>query len=260
MSRLAADFQQFEGTIMPPLIYETVAWFRLYIGLAVPALPRESDAGAAPDPARTAYAAPIAGALVGAIGGFVVVIAAALGAANFVAAALGTLALIVVTGGQAESALAATAERSTTSAIIRYGVIAIAVAILLRTGAIDALLAHGVWTTGFAIIGACAVSRAAALTFILMRPVAPEGATPDAGTTALQWLVIAGLAIGIAAVLPFLGLGAAIAGIAAAAGAVALVSAFLPRDTAATGREFAASAELLAEIAFLVAVLAFASR
>jgi hypothetical protein len=61
-------------------------------------------------------------------------------------------------------------------------------------------------------------------------------------------------------VLPFHGLGAAIAGIAAAAGAVALVSAFLPRNGGETGMEFSATAELLSEIAFLVAVLAFANH
>lgn len=244
---------------MPPLVYETVAWLRFYTRLPVPPLPGESDAGAAPDPFRTAHAAPIAGALIGAIGGLVVTIAAALGATDFVAAALGVLALVIATGGQAENALAAAADRRTTS-IVRYGVVAIALAVLLRAGAIDALLAYGVWNTAFAIVGACAVSRAAALAFTLMRPAAPEGAAPAADGKALQWLAIVGLAIGIAAVLPFHGLGAAIAGIAAATGAVALVSAFLARDSGESDREFTAIAELLSEIAFFVAVLAFASH
>ena len=243
---------------MPPLVYETVAWLRFYSRLPVPQLPGETDAGAAPDPARTAYAAPIAAALIGAAGGLAVVIAAALGATDFVAAALCVLALMIVTGGQAESALAAAADRRTTPQIVAYGIIAVALVIMLRAGAIDALLIYGVWKAAFTIVGAFAVSRAAALAFSLMRP-APESAASATGGNALQWLAIVGLAIGITAVLPFHGLGAAIAGIAAAAGAVALVSAFLPRNAGAADREFTAVAELLSEIAFLIAVLAFAS-
>lgn len=245
---------------MPPLVYETAAWLRFYTRLPVPPLPGESDAGVAPDPARTAHAAPIAGALIGAAAGLVIALAAALGATNFVAAALGVLALLIVTGGRAENALAAAAGRRATSQFVQYGVIAIAIAVLLRGGAINALLSYGVWKTVFTLIGACAVSRAAALAFTLMRPAEPEEVAPAAGGNALQWLAIVGLAIGIAAVLPSHGLGAAIAGIAAAAGAVALVSAFLPRNGDETSQEFTATAELLSEIAFLVAVLAFANH
>jgi adenosylcobinamide-GDP ribazoletransferase len=245
---------------MPPLVYETAAWLRFYSRLPVPPLPGEIDASAAPDPARTAYAAPIAGALIGAAAGLVIAIAAALGAADFVAAALGVLALVIVTGGRAEHALAAIAGRRATSQAVQYGVIAIAIVVLFRAGAIDALLSYGVWKTAFAIVGACAVSRAAVLAFTLMRPAEHEAGAPVAGGNALQWLAIVGLAIGIVAVLPFHGLGAAIAGIAAAAGAVALVSAFLPRNGGETGKEFNATGELLSEIAFLVAVLAFANH
>jgi hypothetical protein len=92
------------------------------------------------DPARSAYAAPIAAALIGLAGGLVIAIAAALGATSFVAAALGVLALVLITGGQAESMLAARSDRRTAAPAFRFGVIAIAVVVLLRTGAIDALL------------------------------------------------------------------------------------------------------------------------
>ena len=245
---------------MPPLIYETAAWLRFYSRLPVPPLPGESDAGAVPDPARTAHAAPIAGALIGAAAGLVIAIAAALGATDFVAAALGVLALVIGTGGRAENSLTAVAGRRATSQTVQYGVIAIAIVVLFRAGAIDALLSFGVWKAAFAIVGACAVARAAALAFILMRPAEPEVGAPAAGGNALHWLAIVGLAIGIAAVLPFHGLGAAIAGIAAATGAVALVSAFLTRSGGETGMEFSATAELLSEITFLVAVLACANH
>ena len=258
MSRPGTSQYESEGTNMPPLVYETVAWLRFYCRLPVPPLPGEIDPGAAPDPARTGYAAPIAGAVIGAVGGLVVVIAATLGATNFVAASLGVLALMIVTGARAESALAAGADRRSIAQYVQFGMIAIAAVVLLRTGAIDALLVHGVWKTAFVLAGAAAVSRTAALALVLMRPATPDGTTPASGGGALQWLAVSGLAIGILAVLPFHGIGAAIAGIAAAAGAAALVSAFLPRDADAASGEFTATTELFAEIAFLIAVLAFA--
>jgi adenosylcobinamide-GDP ribazoletransferase len=264
-----AGHREPEDKIMPPIVYETAAWLRFYTALPIPPLPGEVDASAVPDPARSAYAAPIAAALVGLAGGLVIAIAVALGATNFVAAALGVLALVIITGGQAESMLAARSDRRTAAPAFRFGVIAIAVVVLLRTGAIDALLVYGVWKTVFTLVGAFSISRAAALMFTMMRPAvtgdtAPVGAPAESAVSAtssssVQWLAIAGLAIGIVAVLPFHGLGAAVAGIAAAAGTVALVSAFLPRNTGEASREFTATAELLSEIAFLVALVAFAS-
>ena len=236
---------------MPPILYETVAWLRSYSAISFPPVPGESEAGVVPDPARTAHAAPIAGAIIGLAAGLIIVIADALGATAFVTAAAGTLALIVITGGRAEAAIGAAAGR--------HSVPAIAVAVLLRTGAVLALLAYGAWAAGFALGAACAVSRAAALGFVLLRPAdAPEFAPADRAP--LQWLAIAGIALAILFIMPFYGLGAAVAGIAAAAGAVALVSAFVSRDAANGERGFAATAELAAEIAFLIAVAAFSTN
>lgn len=247
---------------MPPLIPETVAWLRFYSPVPLPPLPGESAPPAAPDPARTAPGAPIAGAVIGAVAGLAVVAAAFLGAADFVAAAAGVLMLVALTGGRAEHALAALADRRAVALdpaanVLRYGIVAVTLAVLLRAGALDALLLHGVWGTAFALIGACAFARAAAVGFTLLRPAAAEGGAP-AERGALQWLGIAALVLGVATVLPFFGIGAALAGIAAAAGAVALVSAFLPAGAGAA-RDFLAIAELAAEIAFLLAVLAFAA-
>jgi hypothetical protein len=163
------------------------------------------------------------------------------------------LALLVITGGRAEAAVEGLASREAASAV-RYGILAIAVTVLLRASALDALVIRDLWGALFALAGACAVARAAAIGFSLLRPASPEAVPGD--QTTLQWLAIAGLGLGIVTVLPFFGLGAAVAGIAAAAGAVALVSAFVPRGADDTGN-FTATAELAAEIAFLVAVVAF---
>jgi len=239
---------------MPPVVYETVAWLRRYSAIPFPPLPGESEAGALPDPARSAYAAPIAGAVIGALAGLAAVVAAALGASAFVAASVGVLTLLAITGGRAEAAVEALAGG--TAGAIRYGIVAIAATVLLRASALDALLFRNLWGVLFALAGACAVGRAAAIGFALLRPASPEAVAGD--QQSLQWLAITGLGLGLVTVLPFYGLGAAVAGIAAAAGAVALVSAFVARG--ADGADnFTATAELAAEIAFLIAVVAFSN-
>lgn len=254
---------------MPPLVYETVAWLRTYCCLPLPALPGENEFAVAADPAKNAYAAPIAGAIVGAIGGLALVVFWRLGASPFVAAALALLALVAVTCGQAERALAASAEKLSGgnldapvgSRLMGYGIVAIIIAVLIRVGAIQGLAMNGIWATAFALVAAGAIARAMALAFAIMRPAGIEGIPPavvETDKTTLQWLAISGLAIGVLATLPGLGLASTVAGLAAAAGAVALVTAFVPRSTG-DSREFAGTAELVAEIAFLLAALAFAT-
>lgn len=273
---------------MPPLAYETVAWLRYYTRLPIPPLPGEADV--APDPARNARAVPLAGAVIGWIAGMVLVIAWLLGAHPFVAAALALVALIAVTDGRPERAIAAVAERlggykdGTTThhgglstiadklhlhhthggsplpvSVTIYGVIAIALATILRVGAIDALTVQAAVAAGFVLIGAAAVSRAAAISFALIRPDAGSvGGEATTDQAALQWLVIFGLGFGIVTVLPGFGVGATISGLAAAIGAAALVTAFVPRAPDEDSRVFTGTAEIVAEIAFLVAVVAFA--
>jgi adenosylcobinamide-GDP ribazoletransferase len=271
---------------MPPLAYETVVWLRYYTRLPIPPLPGEADV--APDPAHNARAVPLAGAVIGWIAGMVLVIAWLLGAHPFVAAALALVALIAVTDGRPERALAAVAERlggnkdGTTThgglstiadklhlhhthgssllpvSVTSYGVIAIALATILRVGAIDALAVQAAVAAGFVLVGAGAVSRAAAVSFALIRP--ETGSVGEATTdqAALQWLVIFGFGFGIVTVLPGFGIGATIAGLAAGIGAAALVTAFVPRAPGDDGRVFTGTAEIVAEMAFLVAVVAFA--
>jgi cobalamin synthase len=252
-----------EKSIMPPLVYETVAWLRLYSWIPFPALPGET-AGVTPDPSRSAHAAPIAGAIIGLTAGIVAVVAAALGATSFVAAAAGVLTLTVICGGRAEQALLAaggpgSAGPDATANVLRIGVVAVAFFAIARVGAVDGLMLRGAWHAAFALAAACAVARAASLAFALLRPAVPGGIAANE-PAALQWLAIAGIAIGIVAVFPFFGLAAAIAGIAAAAAAVALVSAFVTRTSSESDRDFLAIAELTAETAFLIAVIAFAGQ
>jgi adenosylcobinamide-GDP ribazoletransferase len=273
---------------MPPLVYETVAWLRFYTHLPLPILPGETEAAAAADPLRTAQAVPIAGALIGAVAGLVLVIFASLGASSFVAAAAATITLVAATHARPELALAALSERmlgepnashehhgplaglvdrfrhhGQTDVLLAarvsiYGVLAILIAVLIRVGALESLTAKAAVATAFALIGAGAVSRAAATSFAVIRPTNGAESPVHADQSTLQWLVAIGLGIGIVTVLPGFGVGATIAGIAAAIGAAALITAFVPRSETEGGRLFTSTAELVAEVAFLVAVAAFA--
>ncbi|MCC6948464.1 MAG: hypothetical protein IT539_11910 [Bradyrhizobiaceae bacterium] len=253
---------------MPPLVYETVAWLRHYTCAPIAALPGESELTPAQ---RNAYAAPIAGAAVGAAGGLVLLVAALLHAPTFLTAALALLALILLTCGRGEQALAASAEklgRGTApeeapvgSRLLSYGLVAIVLAVLVRVGALDGLAALGAWPAALALVGAAAAARAATIAFGMIRPATTpdtEGATAPVDTVALQWVAIIGLAIGVVTVLPFFGIGAAIAGLVGAIAAVAILATFVSR--AVEGDAASAAADLVAETAFLIAVLAFATR
>jgi adenosylcobinamide-GDP ribazoletransferase len=253
---------------MPPLAYETVAWLRHYTCLPIAALPGEGDQTPAP---HAAYAAPIAGALLGAIAGLVLLVAALVGAPSFLAAALALLTLLLLTCGRGEQALAASAEElgrgdpaavSAGARLLSYGLLTVVLVVLIRVGALDGLAVLGPWRAGFALLGAVAVSRAATIAFALTRPASAADTAepaPETSKTALQWVAIIGVAIGVASVMPFHGIAAAIAGLVGAIGAVAILTAFVSRDGSESER-FSAGAELISEIAFLLAVLAFATR
>ena len=261
---------------MPPLVYETVAWLRYYTCLPIPPLPGETAPDAAPDLSRTAHAVPLAGALIGAIGGLVLILAWGLRLPAFIAAALALAALVIVTGALAEQALAASAEQfgksqaaerggaRTGARIVSYGAIALVLMVLMRVGAIEGLVAVGTLKAALALIAACAVSRAAAASFALTQSASrseSEGAAvavQGLDVAAFQRLAIVALVVGAAAILPAYGIGPAVAGLAAATGAAAIVSTQVPRYAAIGGRELSGAAEQAAEIAFLIAVLAFA--
>jgi len=253
---------------MPPLVYETVAWLRHYLCVPIAMLPGESELTPVQ---RNAYAAPIAGAVVGASGGLVLLVAALLHAPAFLAAALAVLTLVLVTCGRGEQALAASAEKlgrgaapeevPVGSRLLSYGLVAIVLSVLVRVGALDGLASLGAWPAALALVGAAAAARAATIAFHIIRPAATpdtEGAAPPVDTISLQWVAIVGIAIGIVTVFPFFGIGAAIAGLVGAIAAAAIMATFVSRagesDTAS------AASDLVAETTFLIAVLAFATR
>ena len=172
------------------------------------------------DISRIAWAAPVAGAVVGLVGALVLVLTALLGLPLLLRAGLATAALVAATGALHEDGLADVADgfgggatRARKLEIMRdsrvgaYGALALALSLILRVGALAAALDGGLWRGSLSLILVGALSRAAALTpLALLAPARADGAGAAAGllgssALAAAWgsaLVIA-LALGLAA-------------------------------------------------------------
>jgi adenosylcobinamide-GDP ribazoletransferase len=180
----------------------------------------ETTAGEPLDIGRVAWAAPLAGAAVGLIGALILAVSAFLGLPLLLSAGLATAALIAATGALHEDGLADVADgfgggstREAKLEIMRdsrvgaYGAVALALALVLRVGALAAALEGSFWRAVLSLILVAAVSRAAALMpLALLPPARPDGAGAAAGrlegnALAAAWgsaLVIA-LGIGLVA-------------------------------------------------------------
>jgi adenosylcobinamide-GDP ribazoletransferase len=180
----------------------------------------EPELGASLDIDRIAWAAPVAGVVVGLIGALALALATLLGLPMLLRAGLATAALVVATGALHEDGLADVAdgfgggatparklEIMRDSRVGAYGAIAIALALILRVGALAATLDGGFWRASFGLILVAALSRAAALIpLALLPPARADGAGAAAGRLDPNALAAAwgsGLAIALA-----LGLGA----------------------------------------------------
>ncbi len=233
-------------------------------------------ASAAPerlDMNRFAWAAPIAGALVGVAGSFVLALTALLSLPPLICAGLATAALIAAAGALHEDGLADTADgfgggatRAGKLEIMRdsrigaYGAIALVLALILRVGALAAALASGFWPAAAALTLVAALSRAGALTpLALLPPARSDGAGAAAGRLdprafAAAWgaaLVIA-VAIGICA----LGLAHAFTAVLASGAGAAAMTALAQRQIGGQTGDVAGAAQQCAEIAAWCGILA----
>src|SRR3984957_4430354 len=202
----------------------------------------EPEPGAALDIDRIAWAAPVAGVAVGLVGGLALALTTLLGLPVLLRAGLATAALVVATGALHEDGLADVADgfgggatRARKLEIMRdsrigaYGALAIALALILRVGALAAALDGGFWRAGSSLVLVAALSRAGALTpLALLPPARADGAGAAAGrldssALAAAWgsvLVIA-VALGLVA----LGLAHALFGaLMSGAGALCMVA------------------------------------
>jgi adenosylcobinamide-GDP ribazoletransferase len=198
--------------------------------------------GAPLDIARIAWAAPVAGAVVGFVGGLILALTVALGLPLLLRAGLATAAIVIATGALHEDGLADVADgfgggatRARKLEIMRdsrvgaYGAIAIALALILRVGALAAALDGGIWRAGSSLMLVAALSRAAALTpLALLPPARADGAGAAAGRLKSKALAAAwGSALVIAVALGLVALGlvhALLAALMSGASALAMVA------------------------------------
>lgn len=165
----------------------------------------------APALASAMRAFPVAGLLIGAIVGAILALAIWLGAPASLAALLAVAAGLGLTGALHEDGLAdvadgfgggATAERKLEimrdSRIGTYGVLALIVAVALKTVALATLAAHSVWLAFAVILAAAAISRVAPAGLLhLLAPARRDGLSAAAGrpgrATVIQALALATL-------------------------------------------------------------------
>jgi adenosylcobinamide-GDP ribazoletransferase len=225
-----------------------------------------------PDWARIAWAAPLAGAIVGAIGGLALVVADELSFPPFLAATFAIAAIVLTTGALHEDGLADVADgfgggstREAKLAIMRdsrigvFGVIALVLSLMLRVGALAALQREG---TGFAFAGlvlANAAARSGALTPLAWLPPARlDGAGASAGRLDSAHLVAATLsAVAVAFVTGLWSLGVvrALFACALAAGSARGLCALARRQIGGQTGDVAGAAAQLSEVASLCALL-----
>lgn len=234
----------------------------------IPARWFAADSARVPDFKNGARVFPIVGALVGAAGGAVLIIADALGIPPMVAAALAVATTVLVTGGLHEDGLADTADSlggATTekkleimddSRVGAYGATALVFSILFRVATLGAIASAGSFRAAFALVAAEAVSRAALVRLWHDLPAARMGGLSNETGAPDQNAMLVALAIGavIAVVvsLPAVGLWATILG-----GAFAVVATYaMIRATARTlgGRtgDTLGACQQVAVVAFLI--------
>ena len=215
---------------------------------------------------RLAWAAPIAGAAVGLVGCAALMLAHLLALPRILEAALATAALIAATGAMHEDGLADVADgfgagftRERKLAIMRdprigaFGATALALALILRVGALMSALALGFWTAAGALILVSAVSRAVALApLAFLDPARTDGLGAAAGR--LEPMAFAGAwataaAIAVAAGICLGRSGGAAASLLAASAAAGAVTALARHEIGGQTGDVAGAAQQAAEIA-----------
>ncbi|MBS0559236.1 MAG: adenosylcobinamide-GDP ribazoletransferase [Proteobacteria bacterium] len=207
------------------------------------------------------WAYPVAGAAVGLIGGAAFWAAARLGLPPMLAAIAAVAAQVLATGGLHEDGLADTADglgggrdRERALAIMRdsrigtYGVLALAIALGIRVGALSALPGPG--AAALALLAAGMLGRGAVTGLLLVLPPArPDGLAASLGPVPLR---PAALGMALAALAAFLPHGGrALAGAALAALAVGWLA---WRRLGGTTGDVLGAAEQAAECAALAAL------
>lgn len=263
---------------MPTLAKDLLAALRFYSRLPLPAGPDAAADHAPPQLDRIAYAIPLAGAVIGALGGVVLVGALALKLPPFLAAALAVTVLVLATGAFHEDGLADTADglgggwtRERRLEIMRdsrigsYGASALVLALLLRIGALEALaLRAGPLRAALVLVAAEAASRAAGI--LLLRALPPARADGSAAAVGqpseaatLACALMAALLV-VVILVPAFGIGTAFAGLAAPLIALAALAWLSGRLIGGQTGDVAGATQQVAVIVFLLGVLIFPGK
>lgn len=259
------------AALMPWLI-DTASCVRFFSRLPLPSLGAGDDPAALPDFTRAARAMPVAGALIALPAVAVLLLLSNTALPAMAVATLTLVTLIAVSGGLHEDGLADVAdgffgaqrverrlEIMKDSRVGTYGVLALALALILAVSLLSELLArHGVMTTALALIGANATSRAVALWPWISLPCArPDGLAAQAGKPTAEAVVSAGVLAMLISMPLVVSLGlvywllALIAGGTAACGMALLARAKIGGHTG----DVIGAAQQLATLAFLAGLL-----
>ena len=231
--------------------------------------------GARPDFRRAARLFPLVGALVGIVGGIVLLLAHWFHVPPLVSAALAVLTTMVFTGGLHEDGLADTAdgfggganterklEIMDDSRIGTFGVAAVVFSILIRVGVLASLLPYGAFRTALVLVAAEAISRGAIVRFWQELPAARlSGLGHDTGSPSQNAMVVAllaSLAIALVLVWPSFGFGAALLGILLAAIATYMFARLSYREIGGRTGDTLGACQQIAVVAFLIGVAAAA--
>jgi adenosylcobinamide-GDP ribazoletransferase len=231
------------------------------------------DAALRPDFTVASRMFALAGALIGAVGGVVLILCWLLGLFPLVAAVLAVATTVILTGALHEDGLADTADsfggatREQKLAIMddsrigTYGAAALVISLLLRIVTLAAIFPRGALVAALALVGAEAVSRAAMVRMWHDLPAArASGLAADTGppeyNAMLIALVAAGVVVGVLA-LPALGwrstMLASVLAVAASYGAIRLVANTIGGRTGDT----LGACQQVAAAAFLVGASSF---
>jgi adenosylcobinamide-GDP ribazoletransferase len=234
-------------------------------------LPLGQAARGAPDFRRTGWAAPLAGAVIGASGAVVLAAARAASMSSLVAATLAVATQVLVTGALHEDGLADVADgfgggrdRDAKLAILRdsrigtYGAVALVLGLILRVAAVASLTHPSAAYGGAALALAGATARGAALgPLVWLPPARPDGAGARAasGLSSLRPAAATLAALALVLGLVELGVVRALFALVVAAAVTRLFTEVARRHIGGQTGDVCGAAAALAEAATLLALL-----
>lgn len=252
------------------------AALRFYSRLPTPRPADEAKAWAPPDMDRMAYAIPLAGTVMGLLGGLALYMGALAGFPDFLSATLALTVLVLASGAMHEDGLADTADgwgggrdiahRLTImrdSRVGSYGALALMLSLMLRVGALMALMeAFTPIQAALALVAASAFSRATGILMLrALPPARVDGASAAFGQpshkAALSCTLMAALIVAVI-LIPSFGVGATFAGIIAPLAALYVMMRASQRLLGGQTGDVAGATQQISEIVFLLAVLIFA--